>query len=407
ALSADRIEVGGGVFLQSMAGGTRFEAAGEVRLLGAKIGGQLSCTGGSFQNATGDALSADRIEVGGGVFLQSVDGGPRFEAAGTVRLLGAKIGGGLSCVGGSFQNATGFALTADGIEVGGAVLVRRGFGAFPSFGGNVSLVAAEIGSPFQWHDVRGVHGVDLRHATATTLDLGEIHYPEKWQLNGFRYQGLAKPDQAPKAEMLTLLRECDKQQYFPQPYRHLFRTLRDAGHAREATEVAVAMRKEAFHHERKELTATKPRLWRQRIGLSKAWQRVSWLIGYGYRPWRAIAIAGALWAVGTVLYTFAAFGPFSEVMGPVEGDLLAAVQANPGHDWREGGPPFVTGLYALDRFMPVVDLGQASFFRPRPSSWFGWVLVVYDWVLIVGGWVLSLLFAGAVSGLMRRIDSDS
>ncbi|HRJ27872.1 MAG TPA: hypothetical protein PLO61_10235 [Fimbriimonadaceae bacterium] len=414
ALSADGIEVGGGVFLQARDQGPRFEAAGAVRLLGAKIGGQLSCLGGSFHNPTGDALSADGIEVGGSVHLRALDQGPRFEAAGAVRLLGAKIGGQFSCIGGSFHNKSGSALAADGMEVKDGVLVRPNSGIAPSFAGNVSLVAVKIDGHFQWREVEGEHGVDLCHASAVTLDLDQVVHPEMWQLNGFRYHGLAEPENADGAEMLKLLRECDGQKYFPQPYRQLFRVLRDAGHAEEATNVAVAMREQAFVHERVELSRDKPRLWWARSWLSEFWQWVSWLIGYGYRPWRAVGIALTLWLIGTVAYSVVALGPFESLMAPAEGDLLAAAQAQPEHDWRSGGPPFVSWLYSLDRFMPVVDLGQASFFRPKGSTGFtilgadvGWWLSALDWVLIASGWILSLLFAGSVSGLMRKIDSDT
>ncbi|MEM9196337.1 MAG: hypothetical protein AAGD12_00655, partial [Pseudomonadota bacterium] len=131
AINADGIETGGSVFLND-----GFEAERKVRLLGAKIGGNLECDGGTFHNEDGDALSADRIETGGGVFLR---GG--FEAGGEVRLLGAKIGGNLDCDGGSFRNEKGNALSADGVETGGGVFLRGGFEA----GGEVRLLGAKIG----------------------------------------------------------------------------------------------------------------------------------------------------------------------------------------------------------------------------------------------------------------------
>jgi hypothetical protein len=34
-----------------------------VRLLGARIGGQLDCSGGNFSNEGGNALHADRAEI--------------------------------------------------------------------------------------------------------------------------------------------------------------------------------------------------------------------------------------------------------------------------------------------------------------------------------------------------------
>lgn len=131
AMAADRAEIGGSVFLNN-----GFHATGEVRLLGATIGGGLACRGGRFDNDGGDALSADRAEIGGGVFLDT-----GFHAAGEVRLLGAKIGGGLACRGGRFDNAEGDALSADGAEIGGDVFLDPGFHAT----GAVRLLGAKIG----------------------------------------------------------------------------------------------------------------------------------------------------------------------------------------------------------------------------------------------------------------------
>src|SRR5271157_3125284 len=65
-----------------------FTANGEVRLVGAQIGGYLICIGGTFTNQEGYALSADGINVKGSVFLR--DG---FTASGEVRLPDAQIGG--------------------------------------------------------------------------------------------------------------------------------------------------------------------------------------------------------------------------------------------------------------------------------------------------------------------------
>ncbi len=106
-------------FLQS-----NFSAKGEVRLLGAKIGGIFSCIDGTFSNERGNALSADRIKVDGNVFLQD-----KFDATGEVRLLGAKIGGHLSCIDGTFSNERGDALDASNAQITGAIFWRGGTSA--------------------------------------------------------------------------------------------------------------------------------------------------------------------------------------------------------------------------------------------------------------------------------------
>jgi hypothetical protein len=131
ALFADRAAITGSVFLN---GG--FSANGEVRRLGASIGGQLGCSGGSFTNPNGNALSADGAAIIGDVFL---NGG--FSANGEVRLLGASIGGQLGCRDGTFTNPNGDALSADGAAITGSVFLNGGFSA----NGEVRLPGATIG----------------------------------------------------------------------------------------------------------------------------------------------------------------------------------------------------------------------------------------------------------------------
>lgn len=130
-INADRLIVKGGASL-----GDGFEATSEVRLLGAHIGDDLDCVGGTFANKNGTALNADGIVVKGSVLLR--DG---FEAMGEVRLLTADIGGALSCSGGAFMNGNGFAFNADGVIVKGNVFLSDGFAAT----GEVRLLGADIG----------------------------------------------------------------------------------------------------------------------------------------------------------------------------------------------------------------------------------------------------------------------
>ena len=133
ALAADRLTVKSHVFM-----GDGFSAEGEVRLLGASIGGDLSCVGGKFHNSNPKkcALNADGLTAKGSVHMS---GG--FSAEGGVRLLGANIGGTLECVGGKFHNPNGNALSADELTTKGNAYLCDGFSAE----GGVRLLGANIG----------------------------------------------------------------------------------------------------------------------------------------------------------------------------------------------------------------------------------------------------------------------
>ncbi|MBI5587647.1 MAG: hypothetical protein HY889_04690 [Deltaproteobacteria bacterium] len=130
-ISGDMLTVDGALFLRN-----GFLATGAVRLLGAKVNGGLDCSGGSFVNDNGDALNADGIEAKGDIFLRK-----GFSAKGEVRLLGAKVGGNLDCSNGSFVNDNGNALSADGIETKGNIFLNQGFRAK----GKVRLIGAKVG----------------------------------------------------------------------------------------------------------------------------------------------------------------------------------------------------------------------------------------------------------------------
>ena len=132
ALQAQSAEIGGAVLLRD-----GFTAVGQVSLYGAKIGGNLECEDGHFNNENGDALQVQSAEIGGAVLLR--DG---FTAVGQVSLYGAKIGGTLDCNNGHFNNGNGDALLAENAEIGGAVLLRDRFTAV----GRISFLNAQLGS---------------------------------------------------------------------------------------------------------------------------------------------------------------------------------------------------------------------------------------------------------------------
>lgn len=150
ALELEGVEINGDLRLEAdgRLADDRFEAKGAVRLLGVRIGGQVACAGARFEAlANRPALSMDGAEIAGGVFLcaQGHPDGHRFEATGTVRLSGAKVGGVVSCEGARFDAHRGdFALALDSAEVTGNVFLgARGRHRFDATG-MVRLIGAKI-----------------------------------------------------------------------------------------------------------------------------------------------------------------------------------------------------------------------------------------------------------------------
>ena len=160
ALLADGLQVGQAMFLRGRFTATGSGKHGAVRVPGAHIGGQLDCTGAILRNDSGPALTADSLHVGQDMYLT-----PRFTATGSgkhgaVRLPGAHIGGQLSCSGATLGNDSGPALAADGLHVGQGMYLSGGFTA--TGGGAdvaVDLTGTRVGGALLF-DLGG-----LKHAT--------------------------------------------------------------------------------------------------------------------------------------------------------------------------------------------------------------------------------------------------
>jgi hypothetical protein len=148
--------------------------AGGVNLRGAHIDDSLDCDGASLSNDSGPALSAEGLQVGQSINLRrkftatrsGVRGVSQAGASpGAVRLTGARIGGSLDCTGASMSNDSGPALSADSLQVGQDIFLRSGFTAVGATGaGAIRLRGAKIGGSLQCDGQ-----VSLRNETGPAL----------------------------------------------------------------------------------------------------------------------------------------------------------------------------------------------------------------------------------------------
>jgi hypothetical protein len=387
-LQASGMTVTGSVLLRN-----GFSATSEVWLLGAEIGGDLDCNGGSFRgvnaegNPTGYALFAAGVRVAGRVFLR--DG---FTAIGEVRLLGAQIGVFLSCSGGSFsnigQNGTshGDALCADSMVVKGGLYMNRG-----RFVGTVDFTAAHVGS---------------------LIDDDQC-WPEKGAvLDGFHYDRIAAGPTNADTRIAWLNKQIPKhlaEEFRPQPWEQLIKVLREMGHPAVAAEVAIAkqqaMRKAAV------IKGPLRRALHWLYGL---------LAGYGHRPSRTV---GAMFMVCLVCSLFFYAGRHAGLFGPSN----PLISANPRFEkCADGGVPgkihwtspecpipaeyttFQPFFYSLDLILPLVDLQQEHDWSPIVQSahgqtlWEGCALRWLMWFEILFGWVASLILVAVLGRLVEK-----
>ena len=404
ALSCDSIKVGRSVFLHQT-----FHAKGEVRLLGAEIGGDLDCAGGHFRNPGNDALSCDRIKVGGSVFLREQPAAEeqpakQFRAEGKVRLLGAAIGGDLDCGGGHFCNLGNDALSCDGMKVGGSTFLRQGF----TVEGKAGLTGTQIGARFVLRRAQ-ISEISLAGASADVLDDEIAAWPAAGNidLDGFTYRHLAKPEAAARLEWLRLQLPPDAEagSLRLQPYRQLAKVLKDQGLDSEARAILIGMEDDrlAYGDLRDD-----SRRWQWFLGKS---------IAYGYRPFLVLRLLRAFWLAGLVI-----FG-----IGYAAGGVVPAHRFEAAHFVRHGEAPgyypdFNLPAYAADSLLPIISLDQRDNWIPAspdarlpgctiapcprtPSGlrWFGlWVLWYFRWADTAAGWLLVTLFLGALGGLVRR-----
>ena len=350
ALNADRLRVGGNVFLNRISTNDKmtsnadaFRAKGEVRLLGARIDGQLNCSGGRFKNPGKIALFASSAQITGNVSMTN-----KFHATGEVRLMRTRIGGQLNCTGGRFDNPEGTALNLQTAQANLLMLRNLAFGT----AGRFDLVGAKISILADDASLSSVQDVSLR-------------------LDGFVYEQIAP--KSPK-DVGTRLQWLKRQPggYHPQPFDQLVAVLRRNGQDQEASEVLIAKRRA-----------------RRRVlqgWWSKRWDEfLDFTVLYGWQAWRPLV-------VGFVLFVY--------VLG-----LLICVQAvgllNSSADSVSPYHPFI---HALDVFLPIVDLGIESRWvidTARGGS-LAWLVLVYLWLLKLVGWGTVTLALAALTGVVKR-----
>ena len=148
--------------------------------------------------------------------------------------------------------------------------------------------------------------------------------------------------------------------------------------------------------------------------MERAWNlMLDVTIGYGYRPLRALWWIAGFVIVGTVLFGLAYRARIVTPTDEAAYRVFVESGVAPPHY-----PPFHAFVYALENFLPVVELYQGEYLRPNPLHGtkgrsrilarefdFGLVpgrlLRWYLWFHILAGWTLTpLLFAG-LSGLVR------
>jgi hypothetical protein len=358
ALLADAARIGGDVRLAD-----GFHSVGEVRFIGARVGGDFraggQCSGNLLaEGGRGAALVLDRIAVNGSVQLT---GG--FGAAGSVTLRRARIGGDVDATGASFDRlgdaawGDGASLVLDRARIDGALVLRR------------------LREP-----LRGASFVGAR--VGALADDGST-WGERLVLDGFAYREFgdgAPLDTVFRVDWLARQEPAHlRAQFRVQPWRRLIRVLRRMGHERRAGSIALQRER-----------------WLRRIGQVGAWAppALRWLpraghlmlgvlAGHGHRPGRLLGWLVGVWLLcGGVYWVTAEYGAAKTAAAPA----------------RDAG--FSPLAYSLDRLLPLLDLGAAGTSAVGPAwpdavRWLGHAEATF-------GWIALLLLLASLAGWIDR-----
>lgn len=329
------------------------ETHGEVRLRGARVGVSMSLRGARLVNPyTRHALNAPQLTVGRSLYLTpaGVTGLPGDPPSGLTPPRGIRIRpftcvGGIRLDDGRFGDALDLEGACFGLTEEQELSLRRihtpelRFLAERPGGGRVALSGARVDN--------------LVDRASSWPGPGRLH------MGGFSYGNLVPRGRFTLAERLEWLAAATAE-YNPEPYECLATVLRHGGEDEQAREVLLAK-----HRHRRETLPLGAKLWGYAQDLA---------VGYGYRPGRAALWMAFLWAAGTFAFDRAPHLP----LRPDE------------------HAPWNPALYSLDVLLPVIDLGQKSFWRMAG----GW-----EWLstaMILLGWLLATAVAAGTTRLLRR-----
>jgi hypothetical protein len=389
-LDAERLRVDGQFNLN------RSIVDGPLKLVNARISGELTMNGVSLFNPNGWTLFAGGLTVDGALF-----GRRGFRSLGAIRLTGAHLNGGCFLDNAVLSTEQADALVADNLIVEGR-MVCEGLTA----DGAIRLPGAQINGQLTWDgatirakktalDFRRLVAqeliltfarpiesiVDLGYAYVAVLRDDPATWPKDIRLEGFRYESLItvteekKPFEDPskyvsdvpgpstnimpaRSRLVWLHRNAEG--YRPQPYEQLAAFYRRMGHDDQARIVLLAKQR----HRRST----------QGYG-GKVWAYLlDWSVGYGYRPWLAALWLAMLVAAGTIV--FARWPP-----QPI----------NPGKP-----PEFSSLAYTINILLPFGQFVQPDSWTPVGAErWFAYALVG-------AGWLLATAVIAGVTRVLNR-----
>ncbi|MBP2339847.1 cytoskeletal protein CcmA (bactofilin family) [Saccharothrix coeruleofusca] len=396
ALHLDGAQIGGDIV------GRQARVRGQFRMVDLQVKGSLTLDGSTVDNPRADAVLGNRSRVGSNLTLREV------EVTGGLELRAVHIGANLDLRGSRVTQPGRYRHQPAGkpsLDVGGAVIGRDlicagGAKEFVAHGGvrarraQVGRIAtfagAVLGDKLDAHalNLLGLQvqelvltpvtpprgDVTLRQARCTSLEDNENLWGAtgRIDLEEFRYDSLRHPidlrDDGEVERRLRWLRQAMRRTYRPGPYDQFAEMLRACGNDEHAAMVLVEKQRLRYK------AVAEGRRYLGPLVLVWSWLQRS-MVGYGYRPARALAWLVVSWLLGSVWF---------EVRPDLE--VINSDDRLPWNPW----------LFTIDLVVPIVDFGNKNRWQtPGASQWIASGL-------IVTGWVLATTVAAGLTRMLKR-----
>jgi hypothetical protein len=356
-----------------------FTSLGSVSLARIRVGGVVSLTGATVVGRR-VAVSLRGAVIGGdvdvGAETSRMAGSNGACLIGELDLSKATVDGSVDLTSLWIRRRRGIALRCERTRVRGFLDLREDF----KTGGGIDLSDATLGSYLDaensWSSSSMLRLQGLTYGIILPTDSGERL---RWLEHGNQTTAPIKRRKGITLAAASL-----------QPYEQLIQALKKQGHEREARNIAVS--KQNFN--------------RKHVVKGRLGRWANWLYGmtiqYGYRPQRALMFA----PIFLVTLCFVFYTGATQLMVPIKPQAPSSTPLPAG---SLSYPSFNPVAYAIETFVPILNLQQKESWRPDdratcttgPESC-GRLLRIYIWIHMAAGWIITTFAVAGFTGLVRR-----
>lgn len=353
----------------------------EIDLKNADIGNDLYFEGAVLEVAdpsTRSCLYGRNARISGDVILDRATANARID------LQGVSIGGMFSAQEARFDlpvknESTDSVL----LDLSGATVGREVDFEDTLLNGLVRLADADVTKAVRLHRLAAGSrpGLDLSGLNCSRLTLDASARPQRGHLKlhgcSFSDINIVEAGEPEAATYLNWVRSATSQRFSEQPYEHLASILKKQGKDDIGRALLIAKVEDSP----------------TRTAVDALMRNLSWMVGYGYSPLRAVWLALAVIMLGFVVFRTA-----------YQRGLLVVKANNAPAKLKT--PTLTLLMYSVDVFVPLVDFGVGPTYVPgkvdtgmeaREVTLFR----IYYWFHVAAGWLICTVAVAGLTGLLR------